>query len=323
MLLEAALHGDFASVLVDDAFGDPEAEAGSSDFLAGVEGLEKVLAHLGEEARASVADGDAETVLMAAGAAGGAQANVEFASLGHGVVGIAKEVVEDLAQVALKDHGFRGFAKPEMDVDFACSEARRVEAEDGRDGLLEVDGGRGGQLAMELKSLEGDVGDARDLLLGEGGIGAHVVWILGDADEIEEVDDGFERIVDLVGDGAGELADGGELLAAAQGFFREAGLSAIAEGDDRAGCFALLDDGLCRHLGVEEGPILAEEVLLLIGEGLVIAEDVIDAAFFSWVGTSVGKVMVDHAVHVLSDELRGGEAEHGERSAIDKGTGAV
>ncbi len=37
--------------------------------------------------------------------------------------------------------------------------------------------------------------------------------VVGVGDEVEEVGDGLERIVDLVRDGAGEAADGGELFA--------------------------------------------------------------------------------------------------------------
>ena len=82
---------------------------------------------------------------------------------------------------------------------------------------MESGGQRG--LAVEAEGLLGDFRDAGDFLLGElgevGGFRAEVFL----ADEVEEVGDGFEGIVDLVGDGGGEAAGGGELFGAAEGFF--------------------------------------------------------------------------------------------------------
>src|SRR5271154_5607817 len=65
----------------------------------------------------------------------------------------------------------------------------------------------------------------------------------GQGDEVEEVSDGLEGVVDLVGDGAGETTDGGELFA-----LDESGFSFFLVGDleDDGG------DGLDRVVGIED-----------------------------------------------------------------------
>ena len=68
-------------------------------------------------------------------------------------------------------------------------------------------------LAVEAQGLGGDLADAGELGLGHADerfevVGECVVAL----DEIEDVGDGFEGVVDLVGDGAGEAADGGEFF---------------------------------------------------------------------------------------------------------------
>ena len=48
--LQAGAHPDDPGVLVDDAFGDPQAETGAGTLLGGVKGLEEMGAHFGREA---------------------------------------------------------------------------------------------------------------------------------------------------------------------------------------------------------------------------------------------------------------------------------
>ena len=78
------------------------------------------------------------------------------------------------------------------------------------DGLLGI--------AVEAERLAGDVGGALEFLLGEAGIVAGLLVEGGViAQQVEGVGDGFQGIVDFVGDDAGDAAHGGELFGLAQG----------------------------------------------------------------------------------------------------------
>ena len=55
-----AAEGEATLMAVDDAGGDPEAEAGAVEVLGGVEGLEDASADGGRHAVAGIGDGDAD-----------------------------------------------------------------------------------------------------------------------------------------------------------------------------------------------------------------------------------------------------------------------
>ena len=55
------------------------------------------------------------------------------------------------------------------------------------------------------------------------------------AGEVEQVGDSFERVVDFVGDGAGEAADGGELFGLQEGLLGELAVGDVDADDDDAG----------------------------------------------------------------------------------------
>ncbi len=79
---------------------------------------------------------------------------------------------------------------------------------------------------MEAQGLVCDDGDATQFAIGDGEILAGLGIPGSFTGEIQEVGDGLERIVDLVGDGAGEAAYGGQLLG-----LHEGQLGAFAFGD--------------------------------------------------------------------------------------------
>jgi hypothetical protein len=106
-------------------------------------------------------------------------------------------------------------------VDAGVGEAALIEVKDGIDevGCTDVGGAHG--LAMETKSLRGDLADAGELVLRGVDVAADVVGeIVGQIDQIEKIGDGFEGVVDLVRDGAGEAAHGSELFTLDEGGFR-------------------------------------------------------------------------------------------------------
>ena len=78
--------------------------------------------------------------------------------------------------------------------------------------------------------------------------------------QVEEVGDGVERVVDLVGDGGGEAAGDGELLVGEQGGAGAALHGDVAEDHDDAGEFAgLVADGRAAVVDGDLGAVLADE----------------------------------------------------------------
>ena len=261
---------------------------------------------------------------------------------GHRVKGVANEVGEELAELAGEaEEGEVGWVVA-LEIDLEGLDAAEVEGDDGVEELADIgDGGEGG-LAVEAQGLLGDFGDAGDFLLGElgeaGGFRGEALL----ADEVEEVGDGFEGVVDLVGDGGGETAGGGELFGAAEGFLAALLLGDVDEdGADPAGGVGLGADG------VEVGEPAAGAVGLglpgefEVADGFAGLEDGFDVAFelgggsgredsgdaaaemeSEGVAIHVGEELIDadEAVFAVEEgEADGGVGEHG----VEQGQGLV
>ena len=161
-----------------------------------------------------------------AAGAGGFDAD-QAAGFGQCIAGVGDEVGKNLAEVV----GGDGKAEvPEgSDADFgAAGGAARLEhAGNGVDGVGHADRTRGGAGAHEGEGAAGDGAEAGHFLVGAlevvAGFRREVRIRLR---EINEVGHGFERVVDLVGNGGGETSDGGELFGADEG-----GLGVLAVGD--------------------------------------------------------------------------------------------
>ncbi len=100
--------------------------------------------------------------------------------------------------------------------------------------MRSISDGAGG-VAVEAEGLLGDLGDACEF-----GVGGFEEELDGRGDigigagEVDEVGDGFEGIVDLVGDGGGEAAGGGELFALAEGVLLGFAGGDVLDGADHA-----------------------------------------------------------------------------------------
>ncbi len=137
-----------------------------------------------------------------------------MAAAGHGVDGIGDEVGEGLAELAGAGEDAAGRAVLADNLDVAHGEAVAIEEEDAFEDVREEDFLGGFGVAVEVEDLLGDFADALEFVFGhlEAGAGLVVVGEVALA-EVEEVGDGFEGVIDLVGDGAEEAADGDALLA--------------------------------------------------------------------------------------------------------------
>ena len=115
---------------------------------------------------------------------------------------------------------------------------RSKRVDDAREEVVEVDVDGAGGVAVEAEGLLGDLGDAGEFLVGgfEQMLGGWRDVGVG-LDEVDEVGDGFERVVDLVGDGGGEAAGGGELFGLAEGGFLGLASGDVLHGADHADDF--------------------------------------------------------------------------------------
>ena len=227
----AALQAKDAAVFTNDSLGDPQAEAGAAFPLGGEEGLEEAVVNLWGDAGTVVGDGDGgscfvpEAMCVRTGVLG-SDHDCDMATFAGGLGCVGDEVGEDLAE--FRGESINGYIwrKVRGDLDAKGLEAADHEQEQVVEHLLEVDGvGRLG-LAVEAEHGAADLGDACEFALGdiEEVAGLRVLGIV--LQEVEEVGDGVQRIVDLVGDGSGEAAGDGELLVGEQ-----CGASAPLHGD--------------------------------------------------------------------------------------------
>ena len=172
----------------------------------------------GIDAGAVVSDGDGDALAAGGVMAAWRGAEMESSALGESVDGVADEVGEDLADFAVVGLQLGGRTVATVHDDAGALNAGVEQVEDGVDDLDEVDGAGAGGALVEAQRLHGDLGDAVELLLGGIEEGAVIGREVGLGDEVEAVGDGFEGVVDLVGDGGGEAAGDGEFFGAAEEF---------------------------------------------------------------------------------------------------------
>ncbi len=311
-----------ALVAVDDFFADPEAEARAGYSLGAVEGFEETREGFWGHAGASVGYGEDEAWTIGWVVVGFASTEEEAAtSIVHGIGGVDEKVIDDLADftVEAEDGAVGSLAHVEGNVG-----VEEAAAEDGEDVAEEVvdgdmDGAAG--LAVEAEGLGGDGGGSTEFLFGEG----EVLECLGvdgaGLGEEEEVGDGLEGIIDFVGDGGGEAADGGEFFGA-----EESGLCALAFGnvfDD--------DDHAEGAVGFLEGSAAGADPTDFAVGG---AEDAVLAFIGSVMGGGGAELSADEFAVVGMDELdpiievagglgRAEHVEHGWVAGGEVGGGVV
>ena len=223
----AQLH--FAAVTLDDGAGDPESEAGAALALGGEEWLSEAALDLERDAAAIVANGDTDAANAGIGpAVGAAYAEAETAMRGGSFESIGDKIGEDLAHFAGIEGGFFLAVVLPLDDDALFADGAVVEEQHFLEQVGEANRNGAGGFTGKAKGLAADLGDAFELALGErevvGNGGGKVLF---QAEQVEEVHDRLERIVDFVGDGGSETADGDKLLIFAQ---HDGGAIEIAEG---------------------------------------------------------------------------------------------
>src|ERR1035438_6415354 len=157
--MEAA-EANGAFVFLNDAFADPETEAGALGGLGGEERLEEAYGVFAANAVAGVddGDGDAATLCFAVGGFGDAQA--ESSARRHRLDGVADEVEEDLAQLARESaHDTGGRVFP-LQVDVTGHDGALLEFDDIIEQIGDGDGDGLFGVAIEAERLARDMGGA-------------------------------------------------------------------------------------------------------------------------------------------------------------------
>ena len=296
---------------VDDLLADPEAEPGAGDSLGGEEGVVDFGLGFGAHAGGVVGDGEGDAGLAGAPVGGFAFADEEAAAVGHDVERVADEVGEDLANLAVEAVDFAAAAAAALDLNVGVGDAALVDGQDGVEEVGDADLLRAGGLAVEAQGLAGDGGGAAELDLGGVEVAAGFVEGVGDLGEIDEVGDGFEGVVDLVGDGAGEAADDGQLFALDEGLL---GLLLLRD-FERGGA-----DGLDAAVGSIDGKVADGPVAVVAGIGdegsfeRVVddgraGDDLIEELFEAGDGSHLGEG--------AADDLLGFEAEEGGLAVVE------
>jgi len=298
---------------MDDLTAHPEAEACAVVSLGAEEGFEHTLLGVGVDTLAGVGDGKEHSFAAGRPVSSFAASDEEAASGGHGVDRVGDEVAEDLADIAFVafDESVGAFAF--FDGDIGVAQAGFVEIERWGEEAEAGDFSWIGGLTVKAERLVGDDGDAAELEfglfqpfldVGNGGAAAA---------EEEQIRDGFEGIVDLVGHAGGEPADGRELFTLDKGGDRTLILEQIMAGLDERHDLA--------GEGFEAGDLLRREIARL-------AVDYADAAEDVAVRRDDGGSGVEADVGISEDEGIVGEAwilqcvRNDEGSGVGKGVGA-
>ncbi len=229
----AGFGGDFdlAAVVLDDALGDEEAEAGAFGF-GGVVGLEETGNLVGRDAVAGVEEGDREPAVV------DGKGDFEGTAVGHGFGGVFDEVeinLLDLKRIELE--GGKVGGDVEGDGDAAVLKIGLEKEE----GVLEELGGIDGlELGLGGTKGEEELGDDGVEAADFGACDVEEVFEFGGVTGFEfaleelEVDvEGVERVADFVGDRGGKKADGVEALGFEEGRFLGAVAGDVAQNDEQ------------------------------------------------------------------------------------------
>ncbi len=223
--------GDPAAVLFNDAVDGGEAESGAfADFFRGEEGFEDMGESIWGDTAAGIGDFEEHVgagvgvglggggIFVDGGALG---ADEELAAFGHGVAAIDGEVEDNLFEhdgvdLDVGEVGGEGEVDGDTFADGALHHIGHVFDElvgVEHDWLEELFSAEGEELSGEVGGAFGSEGD---LLEGGGFLG--VGGVEGAEDFCVALDDG-EEVIEVVGDAAGELADGFHFLGLAELIF--------------------------------------------------------------------------------------------------------
>ncbi len=284
-------------MLGDDAAADPEAESGALFAFGGEEGLEEVGLDVFRDSGAVVCDADDGSGDHAVAGAGGVaesggDADGDFTAGSSGLACVGDEVGEDLAEFGGEAFDVDGGGEVVVHVDAHLVHAVFEEEEDFLEHLLEIDLDRGLGLAVEAEHGAGDLGDAGELLFGHGHELVELFGAGSGAHEEEEVGDGVEGIVDLVGDGGGEASGDGEFFVGEESFLGAAFEGDVAEDEDESGDAAFLVTDGCAGVGDGDlGGVAADEDGVVVeGDGAIESFGFGDGVFDDFAGGLVEDV---------------------------------
>jgi hypothetical protein len=324
---------DPAAVLLDDLLGGCETEACSfAGFLGGEEGFEDALAVFRGDAAAVVAHGDDDKGGGASFGVGGVGAAgvLDFklddsASFGEGVAGVDAEVEEDLFDLGAVAHDAGGcIGGLGADADSGV-DAMAEEALDVGDDATHVSGflfqSAAPRVAEELFDEFGGAGGGLACAL-EAGFDLRFVAVRGEFGEGDVAVDSGEEVVEVMGDAAGDEAEGAHFLGFAELALEEGDLRMVAEDpdltDDGAG-FRDHGQGLEFHLDGRGGRQFSRD-LATVGRGL---GELFEPSLFVLFGDEAFVKEGGETFAVATDEAFQGFAEEGVEFFVGGDDGSV
>jgi hypothetical protein len=140
----------------------------------------------------------------------------DAAAFRYGIDGISNEVGENLPDLSVvgKDEGSGAELADHFDA--VMTEAWFEQGEDGADELMDIGIVRPRRGAIKAEGLDRDLGDAVELFLGETEIASSVDGKIGLGNQVETIDDCFERVVNFMSNRGGQAAGDREFLGAAE-----------------------------------------------------------------------------------------------------------
>ena len=136
----------------------------------------------------------------------------------HGIDCVGNLVGEDLAQLAFESPDLEFVAILFFDGEVLGFELAAEQEEEVVEESRQPDAAWSCGFAVEAERAFGDLRDSCEFFVGHLQVGGDLFGGAG-AGEVDCVGDGFERVVDLVGDAGGEASGGGELFGTAKGLF--------------------------------------------------------------------------------------------------------
>ena len=322
-LARRGLDGDGAAHVGDQAMDDSQAQAGvaaraAGQFaLGGKEGLEDAVEQFGRDAGPAVADPQDHL------AVGLAEGDPQHAAIRHGLAGVGRQAIEHL-QHRLAGHG--------IDVDGieVQFQADGVLGQVGLDSLAEEEDhlGKVGQVSVLALGAGEDL-ELADEFAGPAGGGTDAFegtavdgGVVADEGEVDAGEHAAQEVAEVVGNGAGEFAQGGHLDGAEQ--FAVEGVAVVGledPGGDTGGLVVGVVQGLEVHGGpggrvVGAAEVEKEFVLVVAGQHVLEQADEEVAAVLG------GQVEDGAALPVVGlevEELAGGTVDEGElQVAVDQ-----
>ena len=193
---------------IDDLFADPEAQACSGETFRCEERIEEFRTCVADHTDSGVRDCDDYSGLAVLPIRSETGSQVQHATLcAHCVESVADQVADDLADLALEATNGHKSTLPFHDAHTGIQYFPVVDRQDSLDELFRGDRLRAGCLLVKTQCLTGDGRDPAQLNFRSLQKLMDRVDVFAVLSEVKKIGNRFQRVVDLVGNGAGKASN--------------------------------------------------------------------------------------------------------------------